>query len=329
MRLFPTIKPASPEKMGKIASMATLPLMAVVILMASRAVSSTAQDRRPPGEGMLVVANLREQSLTFHDLARETGTRTLILPGPPHEMVSSAGRIYATLGRANMLAEVDPKAPGVLRTVELDGEPHGIAVNGTSLLVTLDTANALARMDLGGLRESSRTPIGTTPHAIVVADAEVYVALAREDRLVELTSGPTVRTGMLPESVAIVGEFVVTANAADGTLSIFGRDGFRPIGTLPLGGSPVRIVPLDGARAIVALGSTAEAVVVDLGRMRIERRVNVGARPDGLCLSPSGAFIAVVSNADNLARVFRLPVWTPVLALVTGDGPGSCLWLAD
>ena len=315
--------------MGKIASMATLPLMAVVIIMASRAISTTAQDRTPPTEGMLVVANLRDESLTFHDLARETGTRTLLVPGPPHELTTQGGRIYATLGRANMLVEVDPKAPGILRNVQLAGEPHGLAMDGHSLLVTLDAAGAVLTLDLAVLRESSRTGLGGTPHAVAAADGHTFVALARDNRLVELSSGTSRPTGKLPESVAIAGEFVVTANAGDGTVSVFRREGLVPVGTLPVGGSPVRVVAIDATHVVASLGSTAEVVVVNLEDMRIEQRVKVGARPDGVCVSPSGTFIAVVSNVDNLARVFRLPNWTPVLALVTGEGPGACLWLPD
>ena len=329
MRLFSFIKPTSPQKMGKIASMATLPLMAVVILMASRAVSTTAQDRTPPGEGMLVVANLREESLTFHDLARESGTRTLLVPGPPHELVHVSGRAYATLGRANLLAEIDPKAPGILRTVSLAGEPHGLALDGQSLLVTLDAAGAVLNIDPVGLTESSRVSVGATPHIVATGNRQTFVVLAKDNRLVELNSGASRATGRLPESVVIAGDFVVSANAGDGTLSLFRREGLIPLGTLAVGGSPVRVVALGATHIVASLGSTAEVVVVELEGMRIERRVKVGSRPDGLCVSPSGTFIAVVSNADNLARVFRLPTWTPVLALVTGDGPGACLWLPD
>lgn len=313
--------------MGKIASMATLPLMAVVILLAARAVGTTARDRTPPAEGILVVANLRDESLTFHDLAGETGTRTLAVPGPPHEMVSRGGRVYATLGRGNAVAEVDPYAPGILRTMELPGEPHGIAADGESLLITLDKANAVVVTDIATLAEVDRRPTGEAPHAIAVAGTEAYIAVTRENRIeAQRADGAAASTGGLPESIAVTDRYVATANAADGTLSVFRRDDLRLVGNVTLGGAPVRVVALDSERVAVALNSKAEALVVNMERMRIERRVKVGARPDGLCLSPAGTFIAVVSNADNLARVYRLPEWTPVLALVTGEGPGACLW---
>ncbi len=328
MKLFPFLKPTSPEKMGRIISMMALPLMAVVIVLASRAVGTSAQVRTPPDRGLLVVANLRGESLTLVDLSGATGTRTLQVGGPPHEMVAVEGRVYATIGRLDRLIEVDPRAPGLLRALALAGEPHGIAADGSSLLVTLDKANAVAVIDRDGLIEESRRTTGETPHAIATFGPEAYVTASRANRLAaQHAGGATAATGKLPESVAVVGGYVVTANAGDGTLSVFTKDKLVLVGTVKLGGSPVRVIALDDAHVAVSLGSSAEVVVVDIARFRIDRRQKVGSRPDGLCLSPSRDYIAVVSNGDDLARVFRLPTWTPVMALVTGDGPGACLWL--
>ncbi len=320
----------TPAQMGKLASMLSLPLMAVVILLASRALSTSAENRTPPEEGVLVVANLAGQSFTIHDLAGTTGTREIAAPGPPHEMVERDGRIYATLGRADLVVELDPRAPGILRTFPLDGEPHGIAIMASELLITLDKIDALARLDVATGNEQERGTTAETPHAVAVSGAVAFVTAARSNTI-EAFGGYTAseRTGALPESVAVVGAFVVTANAEAGTLGVYDLDSLRPAGAITLNGSPVRVIALDDRRALVALGSTAEVVVVDLNRMRIEHREKVGARPDGLCLSPSREFLAVISNADDLARIYRLPAWTPVMALGTGVGPGACSWLPN
>lgn len=316
--------------MGRIMSMMALPLMAIVIVLASRAVGTSAQVRTPPEEGVLVVADLQGESLTLHDLSGATGTRTLQIAGPPHEMVVVGGRVYVTLGRGNRLIEVDPRAPGLMRTLSLAGEPHGIAVDGSSLLVTLDKANAVAVIDRVSLLEDGRRPTGETPHAIATSGTEVYVTAARENRLEsQRADGATGKTGLVPESVVVTGRYVVTANAGDGTLSVFLKDSLALIGTVRLGGMPVRLIATDETHVVVSLVSNAEVVLVALDKLHIDRRQKVGSRPDGLCLSPSRDFIAVVSNADDLARIYRLPTWTPVLALVTGKGPGSCVWLAD
>ena len=50
-------------------------------------------------------------------------------------------------------------------------------------------------------------------------------------------------------------------------------------------------------------------------------------RPDGLCIDPSGEYLAVTSNAMDAAVVFQLKDWRIAITVATGDGPGSCLWL--
>lgn len=315
-------------RINRAASVAILLLMTLAVVYGARLTRKASQAASPPAEGLLVVANLRAESLTFADPESPGATKTLSVFGPPHEMVTVAGRLYVALGRGNALIEVDPRAPGILRTLAIEGEPHGLALDGDDLLVTLDRGNALVRVDRVTLVERERAPTGDTPHAVAVAGGDIYVAESREDRLRMIASGePTsVQTGALPESIALAGEFVVTADSGSGTLSVF-APGLEVIGQVKVGGSPVRVVALDATHVVAALNDRGEVVVVDLHRLRVSRRVKVGGRPDGLCASPSGAYIGVASNAAGTLQVFRLRDWKLVTTLAAGDGPGACAWL--
>jgi hypothetical protein len=318
-------------RLNRIASVAVLGLMGLAIVVGSRLVGDAAEKPEPPGEGVLVVANLRDESLTFIDIAAGNSTGTLILPGPPHEMVTSAGRLYITLGRANELVEVDPLGPAILRTMRLDGEPHGLAVDGDDLLVTLDRADALIRVDRASFSERTRTPTGTTPHAVAVHDGTAIVTYSRDDRVAAVAPGTavTAQTGRLPETVAVSGITVLTGDADGGTVSLFALPGLQPAGRVATGGRPVRVIPIGPGKVAVALNDRSAVDVIDVGARRIDRTVAVAGHPDGLCLSPSGAYVGVASNEADEAQIFHLPEWSPVLTVTAGDGPGACLWIAD
>ena len=311
--------------LNRAAMLAIIPLMAFAI---SRAGGKAGGPVPPPDTGTLAVANLRSESLTFIDLSAPAGSRVLALAGPPHELLVEGGRLYATLGRGQALVEVEPKAPGVLRSMRIEGEPHGLALSGDELLVTRDTANDMIVIDRASLSETARMATGHTPHTVAVAGADVFVTDSRDGALRRMRDSPaTVPTGELPESVAVAGAFVVTADAGSGTLSVFRSPSLEPLGRLAVGREPVRVVALDSQRVIVSLNGEGRVAIVDLARMKVERRVDVLPRPDGLCLSPDRAFVAVVSNGSDAVQLFRTSDWRPAGLYETGDGPGACAWL--
>ena len=314
------------HRMNKFASAAILPLMVLAIVAFSNA---AAKDEvvAMPVQGTLVIANLRAESLTIHDL-RAGQTKEIVVPGPPHELAWAGGRIHATLGRANLLAEVDLNGPSLLRLTPLDGTPHGIAVSGDQLLVTQDTAGRVTTFDRASLAPLGSAATGDTPHTVAVAGKSVFVTDSRDDRLRQLPSGATLQTGVMPESVAVVGPFVVTADNVGGTLGIFADEPFSPVGTVRLGGGPVRVIPLDDRRVLVALNAGGEVAVVDVKARKVERRITVAERPDGLCLSPDGTFVAVVSNAAGVVQFFRVRDGRRAGSLAAGDGAGACAWLS-
>ncbi len=315
-----------PNRLNRIPTVATLPLMAVVIVFASRAVSATRATADPPQSGLLIVANLRDESLSILDLATSR-TTVLALPGPPHEMAAAGGRVYITLGRANLLLEIDPNAPGILRSLPLDGEPHGLAIEGEAIFVTLDRANALVTIDRPTLTETHRTPTGDTPHAVAVDRGTIFVTSSRDNLLNRYPGDRAAQTGELPESVAIVGPVAVTGNAGSRSLSVFSLESLDLVREVDVRGAPVRLLPLGDHTVLAALNDEARAAVVDTATGKVKRRLPTPGHPDGLCLDPAGEYLAVASNESDGVSFFRVKGWVSAGSVPAGDGPGACLWL--
>ncbi len=316
----------STSRMNRLAGVAILPIMLLAILVFSRSAQSD-RELDLPTAGTIVVANLRAESLTFHDLARNRAT-TLVLPGPPHEMLVLGSRLYVTLGRANLVAEVDPAGPGILRVLQLAGEPHGIAERAGKLLVTLDKAAAVAMIDPATFTEISREPTGDTPHMVAVSSQGTFVTDSRDNAVRRLGDPPLVApTGELPEGIAIAGGRLVTADNLSGTLSVFEAETLVPLGTVAVGAGPVRVVALDDERIAVTTQGTPRLVIVGVSRAKVEKQVDVPARPDGICISPDGEYLGVASNAGASVRILATGDWRGAGSIPAGNGPGACLWL--
>jgi DNA-binding beta-propeller fold protein YncE len=324
------------QRLNKFASLSIIPLMALAIVIGSRAVAHSTPKAPMPNEGLLVIAQLRGEALTTYDFANGGAQAQLALPGPPHEFAYAGGRLYLTLGRGNQLLELAAGVPTVLRSLELTGEPNGLGVSGDNLVATLDKGDALVTIDRGSMTETGRVTTGDTPHNVAVTSEGAYVTVSRENALAfipvsnENGTAATVQTqpsGLLPESVAITGGFIVTADADGGTITIVRRDPFETVGTLAVGGRPVRVIALDGTHVLVSLNNDAQVAVVDVAAHHVERRIAVLGHPDGLCLSPNGAYVAVSSNEAGKVQIFRRSDWALAGTVEAGDGPGACTWI--
>lgn len=317
------------KRVNRIASLAIVPLMALAIVAGSRFLGGSSAAPQPPREGLLVVADLRGESLFFLDF--ETGARSeLALPGPPHELAAIDGRLYVTLARGNAVAEVEPAAPGILRLLHLDGEPHGLAAGPDgNVYVTLDKGNALVEVDRASFSVIARFPTGDTPHTVAFAGLTALVTDSRDNRLQALVgSTGSANTGTMPESVATNGARAITADVESGTLTVVDSGTMRAERTIRVGGAPVRVVALDATTMAVALNGASSVAIVDVTSGKVLRTIKTLGHPDGICLSPSGAYLAVASNEGKAVQIFRRSDWALAGTLAAGEGPGSCAWIA-
>lgn len=319
----------SPKTLNRLIAMSILPLMVFAIVGGAKASPSKREPIEAPHVGTLVVAGLRSETLTVHPLSEFGPSRTVALTSPAHELVPLNGRIYATLPRENQVIEIDTHAPGVLRTVETGPGAHGLTYDGEALWVTLDNATSVVSLDNRFFIPGETFPTGNTPHTVAADDTYLFITDSRDNTLRRITKDTgevkTVATATMPESVTIASGMVVTAGANDGWLRWYTRD-LEEIGSLQVGGQPVRIVPVGYNRVAVALNAAEHVAVVDLATASLEKSVRVAPRPDGLCLSPDGRFLAVVSNAADGVNIFRVNDWRLMTTLFAGDGPGSCAW---
>jgi DNA-binding beta-propeller fold protein YncE len=314
------------QRMNRVVGLSIVPLMLLSIAVFSR-FAKDPTPAEPPTEGTLVVANLRRESLTFIDLAKDERAE-LVLPGPPHELLVAEGRLYVTLGRGNLIVEVDTVARAVLRTLPLEGEPHGLAFLGGNLYVTLDKANEAVVIDRASLTELRRLPTGNTPHVIAATGGAILVTDSRDNVLRQLEPSPgQVATGGQPEGLAIVGGVAVTADAGGGTVTFARVPGLGEPRTLRIGAAPVRVTPLDASRVLVSLQGDDRVAVVDAVRGEVTKRLAVGARPDGACVSPGGDYVAVASNAAGAVDFYETAKWRRAPALSLEPGLGACAWL--
>ncbi len=113
-----------------------------------------------------------------------------------------------------------------------------------------------------------------------------------------------VACGASPSSIAISpdgGRVLVTA-AYGGALVVFERSTENLVrkGEVTLGFEPRGVVVTpDGKRAYVALAAASAVAEVDLHRLEVMRRINVGRWPRTLALSPDGARLAVGASGDG------------------------------
>ena len=164
-------------------------------------------------------------------------------------------------------------------------------------------------------------------------------SLPRFDLLAQLDRSPnglrmgelcerTLTTGGQPEGVALVGDRVVTADAASGSLTLATSD-LSEARTIADGAGPVRVAAFDTDTALVALHGADELVAFDVARGKVEHRLGPVQRPDGICVSPDSAYIGVTSNGDGTLQFFATKDWKPVHSVAFVAGLGACLWLPD
>lgn len=322
--------PIGGRNLNRIATLAVLPLIAFGVVLAMRAGGdepvAVAEEFEP--SGMLVVANLVSQDLTVHNFSNARPPVTLALPGAPHEMVHLNGRLYITLDRSNLLVEVEPRAPGILRTLALPGRPHGIATDGTSLFITLDDADEVVTLNVATFQVRDRQPTGDTPHAVAVADGVLYVTDSRDNTVRRIATGRdtvVADAGELPESIVVTQGLAITGDADSNQVSAFDSETLEPVVTVEVAGRPVRIVAT-AQHLLVSRSRDATLEVLTLPELEHVASAAVADFPDGICPDPTGRYVGVASNGEGLLTLLSTTTWEPFGALDAGNGPGACLW---
>ena len=318
----------NPARLNRLASLAILPLVGVAFWFALRAQSNNTADLT--GEGTLIVANLRGESLVVHPFSGDSVSTTVPLPGAPHELLLTGDSLYVTLGRDGAIVAIDASRWTVRQVLPIAGQPHGLASDGEALYVSLDEADEVVRLGLPALGEQARYPAGDTPHAVVFDEGRLTVTASREKRLLRIAPHPgSAPAGETPESLAVAGPYLATADAGSGTVSLFDRETLAQVTTIAVGLRPVRVVTFDSSTLLVAVGGTGELAVIDLERMVVEKRVDVGTLPDGICVSPSGEYVAVLANAAETVSIIDTRAWRVRATFEAPGGPGACLWTAS
>jgi len=327
------LRATTPNRLNRFATIAVLPLLVFGAMLATKATESasdSAGERDLSGEGLLVVANLQSQDLTLYSFGSSGVAQTLQLPGPPHEIARLGDRLYITLGRKDLLVEVDPFAPGILRTVALPGHPHGIAIDSRGIHVSLDDANEVVTLDWSTLDVTGRQSVGDTPHVIATREGATFVTDSRDGSLrrIDDTGHVEVTAGMLPEAIAVAGHYILVADADGGQVLAFDADTLAQSAAVELPGRPVRVV-VHGSTLLVARNGAATLSVLSLPSLAPVADVNVGPLPDGICFSPSGRFVATPTNGDGRVVIIETGAWKVVGTLPAGIGPGACAWVEE
>lgn len=314
------------RQLGRIATLAIVPAMVLAIVWAR---DSTRTPPRPGSvhvDGTLLVGTLRTRSLVAVDAV--TGRqRTLSLPGPPHELVVNGDRLYVTLGRADLLAEVHLPALAMVRVVELTGEPHGLAWWDGLLAVGLDRADGVVVVDPATLTERRRWTVGRTPHALVAFGGELYVAEAADGAVRRVGTGQPVPVGGGPESLSVVDGVVVAALVEGNAVALLPLEPWGEARTLSVGPRPVRVAGVGNGRFAAALSGSGQVALHRVTDGALLWRVTVGRLPDGLCPSPDGRYLAVAATGDDRVVVLDLETASTVATYTVTGGPGACVWL--
>ena len=117
------------------------------------------------------------------------------------------------------------------------------------------------------------------------------------------------------------------------------QDLSKPAVTVEVGAHPAHVVADTQGRAYASLSGADEVAVVDLANASVVERIETGAYPHGLRLSPDGAELYVANVEDgsvsvidtaNLTEAARIPVGTaPVQVGFTPDGSRIYVSLRD
>jgi YVTN family beta-propeller protein len=282
-------------------------LLGAVLTLASTHAAS-AQDRPT---GTLVVSNMNDHTATVLDAATGRVLATLPTGRGPHEVAMSHDGRWAVVSNygprgepGNSITVIDAPGHRVARTIAITGyeRPHGMAFlpGDTLLAVTSESKKAILLIDF-------RTG-----------------ALSRV-----LPSNGRV-THML--SLSADGNTMLTANIADGTISLIHPSSSDSAATIRVTAAPegIAITP-DGKSAWVGSDRDSVVVVVDLDEAQPVDTLRGFGLPYRLAITPDGRRAVVTDPVKAQVRIFDVPTRRERAALdiaadsivPTAEVPGS------
>jgi len=99
------------------------------------------------------------------------------------------------------------------------------------------------------------------------------------------------------------------------------QDLSKPAATVEVGAHPAHVVADRQGRAFVSLSGSDEVAVIDLAQGAVATRVNTGAYPHGLRLSPDGAELYAANVEDGSVSVIDTASLTEAARIQVGTAP--------
>lgn len=309
--------------------------------------------------GLVVVANMNDNTATIIDLATQRTIATLPTGAGPHEVAVSHNGRWAVVsnygpqkepGHTLTVIDLKPQVPVVVRTIDLGADnkrPHGSAFlpGDTTMLVTVQTAQAVMVVNIPrGTIEASIPTHGRGTHMVMLtADARhAYTSNVGDGTVSELDipSRAFVRTFPVAPLVEGIG---VTPNGAEVWV---GSDSVKTVSVVPTSsatvaatvsdfGFPYRIAMTpDGRTAVVSDPGRGELRFMDvakhteLGRVVVPTTDVVSTAefpkspcPEGLSMAPDGKTVYVTLQGRNAVAAVDVATRKLVMTLPVGTWP--------
>ncbi len=309
--------------------------------------------------GIVVVANMNDNTATVIDLATQRTIATLPTGAGPHEVAISHNGRWAVVsnygpqkepGHTLTVIDLQPRVPVVVRTIDLGADnkrPHGSAFlpGDTTLLVTVQTAQAVMVVNVPrGTVDATIPTHGRTTHMVALtADGRhAYTSNVADGTVSELDIAGRAFVRSFPVAPMVEG-IGVTPNGAEVWV---GSDSVKTVSVVPTSAStvattvsdfgfPYRIAMTpDGRTAVVSDPGRGELRFMDVAKHTELGRVTIPATdvvstaefpkspcPEGLSMAPDGKTVFVTLQGRNAVAAVDVATRQLLLTLPVGAWP--------
>ncbi|MGI9014545.1 MAG: cytochrome D1 domain-containing protein [Phycisphaerales bacterium] len=311
-------------------------------------------------EGMLLILNKAEASVSVIDLAKNQEVARIEVGDGPHEVAVAPDESIAVVCNygqrtpGNTLSVIDLATYEVTKTIDL-GEhhrPHGIVfLDNNRIAVTNEQEQNLLLVNVPtGVIETVLPTNARISHMVAVTPDKsiAYVTNIGSGSvsIFDLTQGrhiQTVATGEGAEGVDISpdGKEVWVTNRAAETLSVLNTATSEIIETIACESFPIRVkFTPDGSKVLVSNARTGDVVVFDAASHAIIRRIVMNEpvvdddagrlfagsfegspTPVGILIPPAGTHAFVANTQADVVTIIHLESLRIVGRLATGKEP--------